>query len=69
MNYGQRVQHSVFKWVIDATQPVAVRRSPEESINPSTDSLRFCNLGNNYKSRVEHIGAKPSSDMEGTLIV
>jgi CRISPR-associated protein Cas2 len=38
-------------------------------IDPEVDSLRFYYLGDNWKSRVEHIGAKPSLDLEGTLLV
>jgi CRISPR-associated protein Cas2 len=39
-----------------------------ELINPETDSLRFYYLGNNWKKKIEHIGAKPSIDLTGTLI-
>ena len=38
-------------------------------IDPTRDSLRFYNLGNRYERRVEHVGAKPSYEAEGTLIV
>jgi CRISPR-associated protein Cas2 len=41
----------------------------ENVIDKEKDSLRFYKLGNNYKNKVEHIGIKPSIDMEGTLIV
>ena len=33
------------------------------------DSLRFYMLGNNYKSKVEHFGIKPSYEAEGVLMV
>ena len=68
-NYGQRVQNSVFECVLDATQYVVVKRKLEDIIDQNTDSLRFYNLGNNHKSKVEHTGAKSSFDVEGTLIV
>jgi CRISPR-associated exonuclease Cas4 len=35
----------------------------------SEDSLRFYFLGSNWRKRVEHVGAKPSYDPEGPLIV
>lgn len=68
-NYGQRVQNSVFECVVDATQYTALKFELESVIDKEKDSLRFYKLGNNYKNKVEHIGIKPSIDMEGTLIV
>jgi CRISPR-associated protein Cas2 len=38
-------------------------------INAEEDSLRFYFLGKNWKPRVEHVGAKPSYDPEGPLVV
>jgi len=68
-NYGQRVQNSVFECLIDAAQLQQLKYRLTEIIDPETDSLRFYNLGNNWRSRVEHIGAKPSIDLEGPLIL
>lgn len=69
VNYGQRVQNSVFECVLDAAQYAVVKHKLEAIIDPKLDSLRFYNLGNNYKSRVEHVGAKPSFSVEDALIV
>ena len=69
VNYGQRVQYSVFECVVDAAQYTLLKHKLLELIDPETDSLRFYNLGNNHKARVEHHGAKPSLDLEGTLIL
>ncbi len=66
-NYGQRVQHSVFECVMDAAKAREVKDILEKLIDKSKDSLRFYYLGNNYKGKVEHIGAKASFDMEGLL--
>lgn len=68
-NYGQRVQNSVFECVIDAMEYATIRHKLEVVIDAESDSLRFYLLGNNYKNKVEHIGAKPGFDVEGTLIV
>ena len=68
-NFGQRVQNSVFECILDAAQCREVQNKLESIIDKNMDSLRFYYLGNNYKSKVEHIGAKPSFDVEGTLIV
>ena len=68
-DYGQRVQHSVFECVIDPAQWVKLRNILEKIIDDKIDSLRYYYLGANYKRRVEHIGAKPSYDVDGPLIV
>ncbi len=69
VNHGQRVQKSVFECVVDNAQWVKFRRELLEKIEPDYDSLRFYFLGNNWRHRVEHVGAKPSYDPEGPLIV
>jgi CRISPR-associated protein Cas2 len=69
VNYGQRVQNSVFECVLDAAKCREVQHKLELIIDKDKDSLRFYYLGNNYKEKVEHIGAKPSFDVEGVLLV
>ena len=69
VNYGQRVQNSVFECVVDATQLLIVKKKLLNLIDPSADSLRFYSLGNNYKGRVEHYGIKPSLDISEPLIL
>ena len=68
-NRGQRVQNSVFECHVDAAQWVSFRASLLAEADVSEDSLRFYFLGNNWKGRVEHVGAKPSYDLEGPLIL
>ena len=68
-NYGQRVQNSVFECLIDNAQLKILKARLTDLIDPKKDSLRFYYLGNNWRGRVEHIGAKPTVDLEGTLIV
>lgn len=68
-NYGQRVQNSVFECVIDTTQYTTLKYELENVIDTDKDSLRFYKLGNNYKNKIEHIGAKASIDIEGPLII
>lgn len=67
-NYGQRVQHSVFECVLDAAQFAELKIKLLNIIDQKQDSLRFYQLGNNYKSKVEHVGIKSSIDVEGPLI-
>ncbi|MDO4582042.1 MAG: CRISPR-associated endonuclease Cas2 [Bacillota bacterium] len=69
VNYGQRVQNSVFECNMDAAKYRQVQHLLLGIIDADKDSLRFYNLGNNYRSRVEHFGAKPTYDAEGTLMV
>jgi CRISPR-associated protein Cas2 len=66
---GQRVQFSVFEIEVDPAQWVALRARLVEIIEPSTDSLRFYFLGKEWKSRVEHVGAKAIRDLNGPLIL
>ena len=69
VNYGQRVQNSVFECQMDAAKCRQVKDILENLIDKEVDSLRFYYLGNNWKKKVEHIGAKPTYDPEGTLII
>ena len=68
-NHGQRVQNSVFECLVDYAQWTALRERLIKEIKPEEDSLRFYFLGNNWKPKIEHVGAKPSYDPEGPLIV
>ena len=68
-NYGQRVQNSVFECLIDPARLKQLQARLETLMDKEKDSLRYYYLGNQWRKRVEHIGAKPSLDMEGPLIV
>ena len=66
---GQRVQNSVFECLVDSAQWVTFRAALIAEADPLQDSLRFYFLGNGWKGRIEHIGAKPAYDPEGPLIL
>jgi CRISPR-associated protein Cas2 len=68
-DHGQRVQYSVFECLVDPAQWVVFKDRLISVIDEEKDSLRFYYLGSNWRRRVEHIGAKPGIDQEGTLIV
>ena len=68
-NYGQRVQNSVFECLLEPHDFVKLRNELEKIIDPGKDSLRYYFLGANWKKRVEHVGAHPGYDPEGTLII
>ena len=69
VNYGQRVQNSVFECMLDASQLLLLKDKLVSLINEKEDSLRFYYLGNNYRTKVEHFGSKASYDAEGTLMI
>ena len=69
VNYGQRVQNSVFECDLDAAMLVKVRKTLLEIINEDEDSLRIYNLGNKYTGKIEHYGIKDTYDPEGNLIL
>ena len=69
VNYGQRVQNSVFECLLDAGQCRKLQAKLVSIMDPEKDSLRFYNLGNHYESRIEHIGVKASYAPEGLLML
>ena len=68
-DFGQRVQYSVFEIEVDPAQWITLKARLEAIIDPTTDSLRYYHLGSNWRRKVEHVGAKPSVDLGGILIV
>jgi len=67
-DYGQRVQNSVFECIVDAACLKQLQASLEKIIDPEVDSLRYYYLGDEWRRRVVHVGAKPGLDLEGPLI-
>lgn len=67
-NYGTRVQNSVFECVVDAAKCREMKQKLSEMIDKEHDSLRFYYLGDKYKTKVEHIGAKESIPVDDVLI-
>lgn len=68
-DFGQRVQFSVFECIVDPAQWTKLRARLLKEMKAEEDSLRFYFLGSNWQSRVEHVGAKPTLDLEGPLVV
>ncbi|WP_425755259.1 CRISPR-associated endonuclease Cas2 [Ihubacter sp. rT4E-8] len=69
VNYGQRVQNSVFECILDSSQTLLLKDKLLSLIDERKDSLRFYYLGNHYETKVEHFGAKESYEAEGVLMV
>ena len=68
LDYGQRVQNSVFECEVDPAQWTALRSRLIGEIDEETDSLRFYRLGSDARHRVEHVGAKPVLNLDGPLV-
>ena len=68
LDFGQRVQNSVFECEVNPAQLTVMKDRLLEIIDEETDSLRFYHLGNNWHRRVEHHGAKEGYDVDGPLI-
>jgi len=69
VDYGQRVQNSVFECLLEPAQFVKLKSELEAIIDKEKDSLRYYMLGSNWKKRVEHVGAKETYDPEGTMLI
>ena len=69
LDYGQRVQNSVFECKLDPAQYVDLKRRIGNIIDMKTDSIRFYNLGNRWQNRVEHLGKNDTYNIEGMLLV
>lgn len=68
LDYGQRVQNSVFECEVDPAQWTALKARLITEIDAAEDSLRFYRLGADGQRRVEHVGAKPILDLDGPLV-
>ena len=68
-DFGQRVQNSVFEIEVDPSEWTALKKRLEDIFHPKHDSLRYYYLGANWQRRVEHFGAKPTTDFNGPLIL
>ncbi len=68
-NWGIRVQNSVFECNLNPAQWIQLKAELERIFDPETDSLRYYNLGDNYSTRIEHVGAKIALDVEKPLII
>lgn len=67
VNYGQRVQNSVFECLADAVTLEKIKHDLLKIIDAKTDSIRFYHLGTNYESKIEHFGCRDSYDPEGFI--
>ena len=69
INYGQRVQNSVFECILDNAQCVILKSILSDIIDEEIDSLRFYYLGDKYKTKVESIGVEQGKAVDDVLIL
>lgn len=69
VNYGQRVQNSVFECLLSPAELCIVKNKLLNIMDEQKDSLRIYNLGNSYKTRIEHYGAKQTYSPEEAIII
>ena len=69
VDYGQRVQNSVFECSLDSAQYAVLKHKLGLLIDKDKDSLRFYRIGKSWQEKIEHIGAKSSYDPEGILML
>lgn len=69
VNYGRRVQNSVFECLLDQAQCIALKAKLTELIDEEVDSLRFYYLGNKYQTKVDHVGVDHGLAADQVLIL
>lgn len=69
VNYGQRVQNSVFECKLDAAQCRFLQAKLVSLMDEETDSLRFYYLGNKYENKIEHFGCKETYLPDDPMII
>lgn len=67
VNYGQRVQNSVFECSLNSTQYIQLKNTLVKLMDKNEDTIRFYTLGNN--PTIEHYGIKESYDPDGFIVV
>ena len=68
VNYGTRVQNSVFECILDPGQCLLLKSILTDIIDESVDSLRFYYLGNQQKAKIEQVGVSKGINVEAPLI-
>ena len=69
VNYGRRVQNSVFECIVDNAQMISLKALLTEIMDENVDSLRFYYLGNKYQTKVEHVGVDRGIAQDDVLIL
>jgi CRISPR-associated protein Cas2 len=62
LDYGLRVQNSVFECEVEPADWVALKTTLLDLYDPNEDSLRFYQLGSKGRQKIEHYGTKAVPD-------
>lgn len=69
LDYGTRVQNSVFECELTPAQYVMLKAKLLDLFDPKQDSLRFYHLGKKGRDKVEHHGAKLIPDPHTSVLI
>ena len=69
LDYGQRVQNSVFECELTEVQLCMLKERIKEIIDQSLDSIRFYHLNRSENRRVEVMGVETSFDVNDAIII
>ncbi len=68
LDYGQRVQYSVFECAVGDKEWAMLRSRLLDEIDGKLDSLRFYFLDATALGRIEHVGCKQPRDLAEPLV-
>ena len=69
VNYGHRVQNSVFECEIDTAKWVVLKQKLTDIIDENCDSLRFYYIGDRRKAKIERIGIDTTLDVTAPMVL
>ena len=69
LDYGQRVQNSVFECELTEVQLCMLKERIKGIIDHTTDSVRFYHLNRNENRRVEVLGVETSFNVNEAIII
>jgi CRISPR-associated protein Cas2 len=69
VNYGVRVQNSVFECILDAGQLRLLKDELEQLMDPEQDSIRIYRLGDNFRGKVEELGTNTQIQVDDVLLL
>lgn len=69
LDYGQRVQNSVFECELTEVQFCLLKERIRGIIDTDADSVRFYHLNRNEKNRVEVLGSETAYKFDSTIII
>ena len=69
LDYGQRVQNSVFECELTEVQLCMLKERIKEIIDQSLDSIRFYHLNRSENRRVEVMGVETAFNVNDAIII